>query len=206
MQLVGSAAFNMVNISRCNFTKNSAHIGGGLSVNMRWKAHNNLVVIEHTTIDGNSCPQKTGYQSGGGAHLSYDYETGSGQVDVSTCVDESSPAKDNQFLVHDVLFRENCAELGGGSTFFSSRSQQTDINNTITFSNCTWAKNTAHIGAAVDVSAHSDERFRRGFLPIPVFAYCYQSLYLPTVVSLKTTEEQCLQSNCKQQLVQGHYP
>jgi len=131
MQLVGSAAFNMVNISRCNFTKNSAHIGGGLSINMRWKAHNNLVVIEHSTIDGNSCPQKTGYQSGGGAHLSYDYETGSGQVDVSTCVDESSPAKDNQFLVHDVLFRENCAELGGGSTFFFPAVANTQISTTL---------------------------------------------------------------------------
>ena len=169
VQLFGLSAFNTINISMCNFTKNSAHLGGGLSITMRWKAHNNLVVVENTTIEKNSCHPRAG--SGGGAHLGYSYESGSVQVNVS--MDRSSPARDNHFLVQGVFFRENCAELGGGSTFFSSRSQQTDINNTITFSNCTWAKNTAHIGAAVDVSPHTDERFERGFLPIPVFADCY---------------------------------
>ena len=178
MQLVGSAAFNMVNISRCNFTKNSAHIGGGLSINMRWKAHNNLVVIEHSTIDGNSCPQKTGYQSGGGAHLSYDYETGSAQVDVSTCVDETSPAKDNQFLVHDVLFRENCAELGGGSTFFfSSRSQHTDINNTITFQTVLGPRILLTL-VLLWMSLRTQMKGLDGDF--------YQCLYLSTVVSLRT--------------------
>lgn len=62
-------------------------------------------------------------------------------------------ANDNHFSVMNATLRENCAELGGGATFFSSHSAYADFSNSISFiTNSTWSDNSARVGAAVDIS------------------------------------------------------
>lgn len=162
--LRGSSAFNKINISGCNFTENAAFLGGGLAIQIEDQAHNNSAFVEYSIFERNGCHYTTGYSqsgSGGGAHLGY-----------SLYSKVTQQANDNHFSVMNVTFRENCAELGGGATFFSSRSAYADFNNSISFTNSTWLNNSARVGAAVDISPHVFERLSGGFLPTPLVTNC----------------------------------
>ena len=162
--LRGSSASNRIKISGCNFTENAAFLGGGLAIQIEDRAHNNSAFVEDSRFERNGCHYTTGYSqagSGGGAHLGY-----------SLYSKATEQANDNHFSVMNVTFRENCAELGGGATFFSSRSSYADFNNSISFSNSTWLNNSARVGAAVDISPHVFERLSGGFLPTPLFTSC----------------------------------
>ena len=162
--LRGSTAFNRIRISRCNFTGNTAFLGGGLAIQMEGRVFNNSAIVEDSVFERNGCPHSMGHSragSGGGAHFGYNF--------YSKDVQQTT---DNNFSVTNVTFKENCAELGGGATFFSSRSDYADFNNSVSFANSTWFNNSARIGAAVDISPHLFERLSGGFLPTPVFMNC----------------------------------
>ncbi len=155
------ATNNSLTVSNCSFIRNSAFLGGGLGIVMSGRSRNNLAVVSSSYIEENGCQPGQESGSAGGAHLGYSYY-GSNK----------EHARDSRIIVRDTIFTKNCAILGGGTTFFASRSDYPDSNNGISFINCSWIENSGHIGAAVDLSPHTDDRLSAGFLPTPNFTDC----------------------------------
>ena len=162
--LSGTSHQNFIEIENCDFTANAAFLGGGLAIQIQGEAQNNTAIISGSNFKDNGCRMVTGHQlagSGGGLHFGY-----------SLYSRLETHANGNSFLVRDSHFYENCAELGGGGTFFSSRSQFQALNNTMNFTSCTWDGNSARVGAAMDVSPHVFERLSKGFLPTVAYEDC----------------------------------
>ena len=153
-----NASWNDVTVSDCRFYNNTAYLGGGLAIQLYDDIHHNNFTIVRCTFERNGCVEEAHTGSGGGAHFGYSFL-------------KSFEPLNNNFVVKDSLFRENCAELGGGMTFFASRSNdmETALSNVFLLDNCTWVGNTAHVGAAVDMSPHVYDRVKEGFLPTLVF-------------------------------------
>ena len=151
------AAYHSFTIINCTFSNNTAFTGAGLAVTMRWESHNNSVIIQNSTFTENGCQGGSGI--GGGALFGYMYTykfDGSGL----------HKGNDNNINITDVIFRENCAEGGGGGTaVYSSYSKYRKSTNTIVFSNCSWIANKARVGAAIDVSPQIADRLSGGQLP-----------------------------------------
>ena len=160
--LLWRANLNSIAISHCSFRNNTAYLGGGLAVQINEDSHHNRVVIEHCTFERNGCVKDNRAGSGGGAHLGYGFE------------EKELESANNSFHVERSMFRENCADLGGGMTFFMLRTNDMEsaLSNEIHLDFCEWIGNMAHIGAAVDISPHSESRTREGFLPTVVFKGC----------------------------------
>ena len=154
-----NASWNCVNISDCLFYNNTAYLGGGLAIQLYDDSNNNKVSIERCRFERNGCVEGMNTGSGGGAHFGYSFG-----------YDGFEPLHNN-ITVKDSQFQENCAELGGGMTFFTSRSNhmETALSNRFLSDNCTWIRNTAQVGAAVDISPHVFDRVQEGFLPTIVF-------------------------------------
>ena len=154
IRLKENASYNSFTIINCNFSTNTAFSGAGLAVTMRWESHNNSVIIRNSTFVENGCQEGSG--NGGGALFGYMYKS-----------DGSAPVKgnDNIISITDVIFRENCAEGGGGTAIYSSYGKYRKSNNTVVFSNCSWIANKARVGAAMDVSPRIADRLSSGLLP-----------------------------------------
>lgn len=155
-------------ILNSTFEGNHAFLGAGLSAAISGGGRSsNVVIVKDTTFTSNGCRTKneshTKIESiagiGGGIYLSFEHLSG------------NRPTRHSIEIVN-VTFRSNCAELGGGSYFFSSRSQTPEIMNKIRFVNCTWTHNYAHTGSAVDISPNVFTRVQSGYLPTPVFENC----------------------------------
>ena len=164
IHLTGRASFNNISVFRCNFSRNLAFSGGGLSVQMYGGAIRNLVDIQESHFTRNGCPPG---MSGQTLHETTPLRTGSGggillgyQLRKANC--------NNHYSIQHVKFTENCAETGGGVSFYSTRS----ISSSLSFVDCTWSRNSAQIGAAVDMSPQVNSRLSAGVLPTPVFTNC----------------------------------
>ena len=161
--LTNTAVSNIVSVTDCNFTRNAAFLGGGLGVNMRDNSQNNSLLVQNSMFEENGCQEKVRSGSGGGAIFGFNFRsTTMSPFDISH----------NQISILNTTFKGNCAEVGGGTTFYSSRSEYSALNNSIAFSGCTWITNTARLGAAVDINPHALDRLTRGFFPTPVFTNC----------------------------------
>ena len=158
-----NASWNTIEISDCFFFNNTAYLGGGLAIELYDDSSHNSMTIEHCVFEYNGCVKGLRTGSGGGAHFGYSFNSNK----------ELEPLN-NSFTVKDSIYRGNCAELGGGMTFFTSRSQQMEasVSNMFLLDNCSWIGNMAHIGAAVDISPHVLDRAREGFLPTLVYRNC----------------------------------
>ena len=155
------SAFNRIIVSNCTFAGNSAFLGGALAVICQGFSRANDILIEDSLFSQNGCQEGLRSGSGGAMLLGYSF------------YHKSSPhVSSNNISVSDVTFSENCAEVGGGTTFFSSRSRESNFNNTISFTKCRWIKNIARVGAAIDISPHTADRLSGGLLPTPVFEDC----------------------------------
>ena len=146
-------------ISNCTFINNQAYLGAGLSLYVEDGAQHNSIFVRDSLFKENGCNEKHKTGGGGGVLFSYD------------SYNFSMPSN-NTIHVHNSTFLKNCALLGGGTYFFTQRSQYRDFSNTINFTNCTWSENFAHVGSAVDFTPHIFDRFSNGFLPTPTFEDC----------------------------------
>lgn len=155
---------NVIVISNCNFSNNSAVWGGGLYTTFHDFSYNNSVVIKDTTFKENYSEK-----GGGGASTGYLHS-------------ESSKPEYNSLILIKCQFLGNVAEFGGGISLYSSRSYDyTDLHNDIKLYTCTWTGNTGSYGAAVDVSTDLWDTFTNGFLPAPIFSNCsFTSNYIST--------------------------
>ena len=138
----------------CSFISNSAFLGAGLSAEIEGGGRDNEVLIEDTEFIDNGCPSEA--QSGGGVYLSFE---------------NLGQTTNHKISLIRVVFDSNCAKVGGGAYFFSSRSEMPN-NNSIQFDYCTWINNSAHTGSAIDITPNIFSRNELGYLPKPRFINC----------------------------------
>ena len=148
-----------INISDCEFKRNSAIWGAGLYLMLHNGSSNNKIYVNDVTFASNIC-YKFG---GGGAKVHYVY-----------LFNDSRPLKNNSISFESSTFVNNTANFGGGIVFFSSQRCKScpDLNNTIQFLNCVWRSNTAHYGSAINIEPPIWNTPSTGLLPVPVFENC----------------------------------
>ena len=142
-----------VNLSflQCKFVANKAFLGGGLSVNVYGNGTKNIhIVIVDSIFEQNGCSSKYGAGYGGGAHLT-----------LHTTL-HSSGITNTHYSIKNVMFTANCAELGGGIYHFSTR-QDIQKSNSMTFEDCTFKMNKAHMGSAVMMAPNVDRSLSVGY-------------------------------------------
>ena len=177
--LIKSDAVNIyLSFINCNFADNKAFIGGGLSVIIEGGNVNNIKVdIKDSHFKNNGCENKyytkdsdcdvhthTGF--GGGIQLAF-----SSSKQMNDIVSHS------RYLIRNVSFINNCAEVGGGVSYFSYRG--TANTNSILFDGCTFKENIAHIGSAVAMTPNRFSKISSGDTVSPMFINC---LFLANLV------------------------
>ena len=153
-----------VSLTNCNFTGNQGFIGGGLSVEIEGAVseytENVTVILEDCTFEKNGCNEFSATGLGGGVHLTFN-------------TFNRPKLNSSVYILTNVHFIDNCAELGGGVYFFSNHEQTPLImQQTLLFDKCMFKHNHAHTGSAVDITPNIFDRFSSGFLVVPVFRDC----------------------------------
>ena len=155
-----------VEFHKCEFLKNGGFLGGGLSaiiiggrLESGHETRNVTVTVRDSLFKANGCSSKNPTGSGGGAHLSF-----------STLHEQSLSHCAFRFI--NVIFSNNCAEIGGGVHFYSNYRKSKTVLNSLLFDNCTFIGNQAHIGTAIDLSPNFFDRSTNGFLLIPSIKDC----------------------------------
>lgn len=145
-----------VSFTRCRFIQNSAFLGGGLSISIRKVVKPQIkVTMKDSLFESNGCDNVTNTSMGGGAHLSY----------------ETEECHDSEYNFQNVTFANNCAELGGGIFFFSSKQKSSGCS--LVFDNCAFDRNEAHTGSAIDMTPNINSRLTTGHTNIvPAFKNC----------------------------------
>ena len=164
----------------CKFTGNLAFIGGGLSLNINGrKGHvtrNVTIEVKDSLFQKNGCYKhdhnETGF--GGGANIAF-------KSGLANC----------HYLIKNVTFNNNCAELGGGIFYYSYRGRQETLNdtNSLLFDSCTFEQNRAHMGSAVAMTPYSFLKVSSGYTIIPTFQNCnfrYNKVFVKYAQSQKT--------------------
>ena len=172
-----------VSFLSCKFIANQAFIGGGITVKFYGAKSNDerrnvTLEIGDTLFERNGCSYQTRRNTyfGGGAYLSF-----------ATYAD-GSIITDSHYLVRNVSFIGNCAELGGGVFYYSNRGKQgynDNENNSMLFDNCTFKRNQAHIGSAVEMSANIFLKLITGYVIVPIFKNSY---FLENVVFVNQSQ------------------
>ena len=152
-----------ITIENATLVRNKACWGGGLYVGFRHSSYNNTVTIINSTSTGNFA-----YYGGGGFDFGYYVPHEPRSVDMA-----STTGHANKILVQDCTFTHNEATYGGGSAIYASHTPyESRGGETISFENCTWIKNLAKFGPAVDISPFVYDTLSNGYLPVPVFTNC----------------------------------
>ena len=130
----------------CQFTKNVAGWGGGLFAGYRFGAMDNFLYIMNTTFASNEAK----FYGGGGIDI--------GLYEIRNRINR------NTILIENVMFLNNSAQYGGGTTIFSDVDTH-HLKNNLTFSDCRWENNSAQFSTAVDVSPNVYDN-TVGYFPI----------------------------------------
>ena len=146
-------------VSNCKFIQNWAFIGGGLSVKIgrggkKLTISKITVAIENSLFEFNGCNDSKNTSIGGGIHLSYQL------INSTGC----------EYKLWNVNFTDNCAEFGGGAFFYSDR--HNSKNNSLLFESCTFERNKAHMGSAIDMTPSSSMKLSTNLAIVPVFRDC----------------------------------
>lgn len=159
----GNSSRNQLHIINCAFVNNSASAwGGGLDIYLRDDPTSNNISVMGSEFTDNNCK----CHGGGGVKitlLSYD---GGG---VPT---------ENTITFKRCNFTANtAATLGGGVLLVSTRENQasnieSQLNNVIQFISCTWLRNRAKFGSAIDIYPAIWDVLGNGVLPVPSFQDC----------------------------------
>ena len=125
---------NKVLVVDSKFTNNSATWGGGLYVAIVANSTNNNVTISNCMFYNNNSP----HLGGGGAIIGYQHYQG-------------LRPQGNSITFETCSFENNSAKFGGGVRFYAS--QSSDWINVLRFRKCSWTRNKAILGSAVDISS-----------------------------------------------------
>ena len=161
--LLSSGLTNVsVSFIGCKFIANNAFLGGGLSVKIYGNGTSNIhILITNSVFERNGCNKHTaGF--GGGAHLT-----------LHTSLHNLS-VTDSHYFLKNVIFIANCAELGGGIYHYSNRQDYQDIqnSNSMTFDDCTFKENEAHMGSAIIMAPDVNRRLSVGYSMIYTLLDC----------------------------------
>ena len=174
-----------VKFVNCNFSTNKAFLGGGLSVkisggNTQQTTSNVRVEIVDSIFEYNGCKEtKRAAGFGGGVHLSFDAFKGS---KTTNC----------QYVLSNVSLSKNCAQVGGGVLYFSSRQNVllSSDTNVVLFDDCKFMHNKAHMGSAVNMMPNVFQRLSTGHKTVPRFRDC---VFLENTVFVNHTHSQQVQ-------------
>ena len=144
---------NNVTIKHCDFTNNRANFGGGLSVIFSNNPYNNSVTLSHIQFSGNEA------------------EMGGGAMELDFHIMEYTESR-NAVTLRNCTIVENQARYGGGTMLHYSRAKISTQNYRINFTNCSWEKNKAQFGSAVEASVHASDKLISGYTMSPVFEDC----------------------------------
>ena len=131
-----------ITFSKCKFIKNKGFLGSGLTIKVGRGGKTNATAIASVKVIVNDSEfLSNGYEHrnasfGGGVYFRFDSA-------------ESSLKSDNDYIFDNVRFIDNRADFGGSLFIFSKSDTSND--NVVLFHNCTFKKNEAHTGSAVDL-------------------------------------------------------
>jgi hypothetical protein len=149
-------------VINCRFEDNMGFLGAGMSARIDEMGNGNAVIVRDTTFTRNGCQGGTMHTGiGGGIYLSFEGLRRNNNSNTGYV-----------FNVTRTTFDSNCAEVGGGTYFFSDPSRTDATVNKVEFHECKWQNNHAHTGSAADVSPNIFRRAEKGFLPTPLFRNC----------------------------------
>ena len=173
-----------LSFSECLFVSNQAFFGAGLSVRAYRRRSdscmsNVTVEIKHSVIKENGCSRSNHAYYGGGVHLSF-----------STMFYRSVIRK-SHYLMNNVSFTRNCAELGGGVHYFSDLDRHDtcgSVNSSMVFQNCTFKQNEAFTGSAIFLSPNIIRKLSTGYTVIvPTIK---DSRFLENLITVRTRPSQ----------------
>jgi len=129
-------------IKDCEFTKNHAIWGGGLSIELYGQSSELQITLYNLFFYDNYLPLDGSASTIG---------TGGGVVRIATLPD--AELLNTSITFTNCSFQNNVAIFGGGVSIELFREQPYSVIS-INFINCTSQNNTAHIGSALDAYAH----------------------------------------------------
>ena len=141
----GNCKDNTVVVSNHSLFKgNHALWGGGIFVEHQDNSNNNTFRMTASSVEQNTCYNKTSEVAGtggGGVYLGYSFFT------------QVRTVHNNVMAFDHVNITQNQAYFGGGLAFYSAREQgQVRSTNMLIFSSCLWRENVARVGSAFDAS------------------------------------------------------
>ena len=165
-----------VHINDCLFNNNTAVWGGGLLIEFQDRSTNNAIIVNNSVFHSNRCP-----------FVSCTYKgTGGGGTRV-LFAGIGHNIHNNSVLFTKSTFSYNRAYFGGGSSFLTFRESPSYQMNSLHFDNCTWHRNVARLGSAVDLSIWHLESSNNGLVIMqPVFTSCifeFNSVYYTNYTS-----------------------
>ena len=128
----GNSTFNIVEITNCIFTGNSASHGGAMNFLILDRSYGNNITVKNCTVHNNTCSK-----NGGGINIGYQTYKG------------NFPQK-NLITIQMCRFTKNSADYGGGVSFYSTPFNVSA--NKLKFNDCEWTKNRANFGSAVYIA------------------------------------------------------
>ena len=133
-------------IKDCNFTKNHAIRGGGLSIRLYNQPSRYQIMLIKSIFDSNYLPVD------GHVHVNAT-RTGGGAVRIEIFPKHNSGSLDTNITVRNCTFQNNTAIFGGGVSIELLR-EDSIATTVICFINCTWQHNIARLGSALDAYVH----------------------------------------------------
>lgn len=177
---VGGLTNVTVSLIECKFIANNAFLGGGLSIKIysnKKRTSNIRIIITDSVFEQNGCNEhRAGF--GGGAHLT-----------LHTSLHAGSCISGSHYSLKNVVFKGNCAEIGGGVYHYSNRQEVQDSNDMI-LKNCTFQENKAHMGSAVMMPPDVNRRLSGGCSITFTFLNCQffgNTVYFNSPVHGQTT-------------------
>ena len=160
-----------VSFFSCKFIGNQAFIGGGITVKIygaksKDTRQNIAFEIRDSLFERNGCGHeaiKRNTYFGGGAYFSF------------ATYRDGALITNGHYLVRNVSFIGNCAELGGGVFYYSNRGKRgynDNEDNSMVFDKCTFRRNQAHIGSAIEMSTNTFFKQTTGYAIVPMFKNC----------------------------------
>ena len=130
----------------CNFTKNFAIWGGGLSIRLYGQPFGHQIILKNVLFDSNYLPHD-------GRIKVNSIRTGGGAIRIEILPKENSGLLNINIIFSNCTFQKNAANFGGGVSFDLLRENPFSTT-AICFINCTWQHNIARLGSALDAYIH----------------------------------------------------
>ena len=168
--LVGNVNDSSISIQKCMFLNNTAFSGGGMLIFVHSVANRNNIFVHNSHFSGN----KGCNDGGGGMRVGYAAAENKREEVVAK----------NSIVLEGCKFASNEALYGGGTAVFSTLGSYKFSQNKLHFTNCSWIRNEAKLGMAVDIAIAPWETYTKfGLFPSPVFTDCTFSGHNPATVA-----------------------